>query len=131
VIMGLVAMLLHVRGDATMKKLVILAAFAVGTVITHQAVACDYGAHAANATPIAVACVNPNCATDEPPAPQPAAKAEPAAPVKVAEPCSGSGCATDEPAAPKVACTLPNCATDEPPTSAPVTLATGDGNADH
>ena len=38
-----------------MKKLVVLAAlaFALGTV--HQASACDFGAHAANATPVVVA----------------------------------------------------------------------------
>jgi hypothetical protein len=38
-----------------MKKIIVLAAlaFALGTV--HQAVACDFGAHAANATPIIVA----------------------------------------------------------------------------
>ena len=84
-----------------MKKLIVLAAlgFALGTV--HQAVACDFGAHAANATPIIVA-------TTEAPITQPATKpAEAAAPqvtttdtpqvppVAVADGtggCSGSNC---------------------------------------
>jgi hypothetical protein len=69
-----------------MKKLVVLAAlaFALGTV--HQAVACDFGAHAANATPVVLA------TTEQPTDQQPAAKPEPAAP-KVA---------TDKPTAPPV-----------------------------
>ncbi len=56
-----------------MKNLIVLAAlaFALGTV--HQASACDYGAHAANATPIVVA-------TTEAPTTQPAATSEPVAP---------------------------------------------------
>ena len=83
-----------------MKKLVVLAAlaFALGTV--HQAVACDFGAHAANATPIVVA------TTEEPTTQQPATKPEAATPVKIAEP------ATDEPVTPApvtVACTGTNC----------------------
>jgi hypothetical protein len=71
-----------------MKKLIVLVALtcALGTV--HQALACDLGAHAANATPVVVA------STNEPTNQQPAAKPEPAASVKVAEPCStGSNCA--------------------------------------
>ena len=77
-----------------MKKLVILAALAFGTV--HQAVACDYGAHAASATPVVVA-------TTEAPTTQPAATPEPATPTvatdqPLAPPpvttadCTGSGC---------------------------------------
>ncbi len=80
-----------------MNKLVVVAAlaFALGTV--HQALACDFGAHAANATPVIVA-------TTEAPTTQPATKpAEAAAPqvtttdtpqvppVTVAD-CSGSNC---------------------------------------
>ena len=38
-----------------MKKLVVLAALALALGTAHQAIACDYGAHAANATPIVVA----------------------------------------------------------------------------
>ena len=51
-----------------MKKIIVLAAlaFALGTV--HQASACDFGAHAANATPIVVA------KTEAPTSQQPAAK---------------------------------------------------------
>ena len=83
-----------------MKKIIVLAAlaFALGTV--HQALACDYGAHAANATPTVLA------TTEEPTTQQPAAKPEAAAPVKVAEP------AIDEPVIPApvtVACTGTNC----------------------
>ena len=81
-----------------MKKIIVFAtlAFALGTV--HQAVACDYGAHAANGTPIVVAAteqpttqpkatepVTPTVATDKPLTP----------PVIVADPsggCTGSGC---------------------------------------
>jgi len=58
-----------------MKMLVVLAALALALgAAAQQAVACDYGAHAANATPIIVA------TTEEPTAKQPAATAEPAAP---------------------------------------------------
>jgi hypothetical protein len=60
-----------------MKKLVLLAAFALGTVMAPQAMACDYGAHAANATPVVMACSGDNCkgqatesTTQEPAAPQ-------------------------------------------------------------
>ena len=79
-----------------MKKLVVLAAlaFAFGTV--HQAVACDFGAHAANATPTVSA------TNEQPTTQQPAAKPEaaapkvatdklPAAPVTVAD-CGGANC---------------------------------------
>jgi len=83
-----------------MKKIIVLAAlaFALGTV--HQASACDFGAHAANATPIVLA------TTEQPTNQQPAANPEAAAPVKIAEP------ATDEPVTPApvtVACTGTNC----------------------
>ena len=80
-----------------MNKLVVVAAlaFALGTV--HQAAACDYGAHAANATPIVLA------TTEQPTTQQPAAKPEPAA-TKVA---------TDKPMGPPVTvgdgCTNGNC----------------------
>jgi hypothetical protein len=79
-----------------MKKIIVIAtlAFALGTV--HQAVACDYGAHAANATPIVLA------TTEQPTTEQPAAKPEPAAPNAADEPvtsapvtlvaCDSGGC---------------------------------------
>ena len=72
-----------------MKKLVVLAAlaFAFGTV--HQASACDFGMHAANAAPAVVACSGNNCATDATATQQPA---EPTAPTV----------ATDKPLAPPV-----------------------------
>ena len=81
-----------------MKKIIVLAAlaFALGTV--HQAVACDFGVHAANATPFVVA------TTEQPIARQPAAKPEAAEPEKVA---------TDKPMGPPVTvgdgCTNGNC----------------------
>ena len=75
-----------------MKKIIALTvlAFALGAV--HQAVACDFSAHAANATPIVVAQT----------AQQPIAKPDPAA---------APGVATDKPQAPSatVACTGSNC----------------------
>jgi hypothetical protein len=75
-----------------MNKLVVLAAlaFALGTV--HQASACDFGMHAANAAPVVVACSGNNCGTDATATRQPAAKPEPAAPTV----------ATDKPMAPPV-----------------------------
>jgi hypothetical protein len=74
-----------------MKKIIVLAAlaFALGTV--HQAVACDFGAHAANATPVVLA------TTEQPTTQQPAAKPEAAVP-KIA---------TDRP--PVAAVTVANC----------------------
>ncbi len=47
-------------------------------------IACDWSAHAANATPV-VACTNPNCATEEQTTQQPAGTPEPAAPTVVTE----------------------------------------------
>jgi hypothetical protein len=90
-----------------MKKLVVLAAlaFALGTV--HQAVACDWGMHAADATPIVAACEGNNCATK--PTTQEAAATIP------------------EPAAPKVACENSACATDEPTTPVSVVVACDGG----
>ena len=82
-----------------MKKLVVLAALAFAFGTAHQALACDYGAYAANATPIIVV------TTEQPTSQQPATTPEPAAPtVAIDEPalpvtvadgtggCSGSGC---------------------------------------
>jgi hypothetical protein len=57
-----------------MKKLVVLAALALALGTVHQAAACDFGAHAANATPIVVA------TTQAPTAQQSAVTPEPAAP---------------------------------------------------
>ena len=83
-----------------MKQLIVLVAlaFAFGTV--HQASACDYGAHAANATPIIVATTEPTT--------QPATTPAPAAPMVA---CDGNNCATEDPApAPTVtACDGSNC----------------------
>ena len=70
-----------------MKQLIVLAALAFALGTAHQASACDYGAHAANATPIIVA-------TTEQPTTQPVATA-PAAPTVA---CDGNNCATDDPA---------------------------------
>jgi hypothetical protein len=72
-----------------MKKLVVLAAFVLGVVVTHQAIACDWDREASNA-PVVVAdgtggCGGSNCAM-APTKPEPDAS-------KVA--CQGSGCATD------------------------------------
>jgi len=75
-----------------MNKLVVVAALALALGTVHQAVACDFGAHAANATPIVLA------TTEQPTTQQPAAKPEPAAPVKVV---------TDKPLAPPV--TVADC----------------------
>jgi hypothetical protein len=44
-----------------MKKLVLLTAFALGTVMMHQASACDWGAHAANAAQDIAACQGDSC----------------------------------------------------------------------
>ena len=81
-----------------MKKLVVLGALAFALGTAHQASACDYGAHAANATPIVVA------TTEQPTTQQPATKPEGAAPVKIA---------TDKPLAPPVTvadgCSSGNC----------------------
>ena len=84
-----------------MKQLIVLAALAFALGTAHQASACDYGAHAANATPVVVA-------TTEQPTTQPAAKPEPAAPTVA---CTNAGCATEDPApAPTVtACTGNGC----------------------
>jgi hypothetical protein len=67
-----------------MKQLIVLAALAFALGTAHQASACDYGAHAANATPIVVA-------TTEQPTTQPKAT-EPATPTV----------ATDKPLTPPV-----------------------------
>jgi hypothetical protein len=91
------AKLLVIERMRPMKKLVVLAALAFALGNVQQAAACDFGAHAANATPIVVA------TTEEPTTQQPAAKPELAAPAKVA---------TDKPYAPPVTmaeCTGQNC----------------------
>ena len=77
-----------------MKKLVVLAALALALGTAHQAIACDYGAHAANATPIVVA------KPEQPTAQQPAATPKPAAPARIA---------TDKPVAPPVTVAAGNC----------------------
>lgn len=79
-----------------MKKLVVLAALALALGTAHQAVACDFGAHATNETSVVVA-------TTEAPTTQAAAKSEPAAPTVATDQlqapppvatadCSGNGC---------------------------------------
>jgi hypothetical protein len=52
--------------EAIMKKLVLLSALALGTAMAPQAMACDYGAHAANATPVVLACSGDNCKGRQP-----------------------------------------------------------------
>jgi hypothetical protein len=79
-----------------MKKILVLAALAFAFSTVHQAAACDFGTHAANATPIVVA------TTEEPTTQAPAAKPDPAAPkvaTDQAQPvtaadgsCSGGNC---------------------------------------
>ena len=69
-----------------MKKLVVLAAFLLGTVMTHQVVACDMGAIEAG---IASACQGNSCATK-------------IATQQPAESCNGSNCTKLRPDAPKV-----------------------------
>ena len=66
--------------------------------------ACDFGMHAANATPFVVACDGNGC-TSVPTTQPPAANPDPAAPT-VADGCG-----------------RPNCATDKSPAPAPTTLA--------
>jgi hypothetical protein len=81
-----------------MKKLVVLAALAFAFGTAHQALACDFSAHAANATPVVVATAEQP--TTQPPATEPTvptvATDQPAPPpVIVTDPsggCSGSGC---------------------------------------
>ena len=63
-----------------MKKLCVLAALAfvlAGSTVYSQA--CDFGMHAANSTPVVVACDGNGC-TAAPTTQQPAANPEPAAP---------------------------------------------------
>ena len=49
-----------------MKKFLLLTGMAFAFAGVHQAVACEFGAHAANYTPITVAdCGAGNCATDD------------------------------------------------------------------
>jgi hypothetical protein len=87
-----------------MKKLVVLATLAFALATVHQASACDWGAHAANATPVVVGCATSNCvgqATEEQTTQQPTATPDPAAPTVVSEEppaapvtvaCNSSGC---------------------------------------
>ena len=101
-----------------MRTFALLAALAVGTALTQQAVACDWNKQVSNA-PAVVACTASDCAT-EPPTDETVIRQDPAD-------CT-SGCAKPEPTAPKVTCSTSNCATEEPETQAPTTLAcSGDG----
>ncbi len=67
-----------------MKKLVVLAALALALGTVHQAVACEYGAHAANATPIVVATTQEQTAQQSAAAPAPAAPKADESPAKAA-----------------------------------------------
>jgi hypothetical protein len=54
------------RREIIMKKFLLLTGMAFAFAGVHQAVACEFGAHAANYTPITVAdCGTGNCATDD------------------------------------------------------------------
>jgi hypothetical protein len=55
-----------------MKKLVVLTVLALALGTVHQAVACEYGAHAANATPIVVATTQEQTAQPSAATPAPA-----------------------------------------------------------
>jgi hypothetical protein len=74
-----------------MKKLIVLAVLAFGLGTVHQASACDFGAHAANATPVVVASATDQSTTqpaaakpDEAAAPQVTASDKSLAPDAVA-----------------------------------------------
>ena len=99
-----------------MRTFALLAALALGTALTQQAVACDWNKEA-NSTPVIVAdsCGNTGCATEQP-TNEPVIRQEPAE-------CTTNNCATPEPAALKVTCQTQGCATEEPETQAPTTLA--------
>ncbi len=71
-----------------MKRIIVLAAFALGTVMAHQVAACDMGRIEADAG--LLACQGNNCATEPTTTQQPAY-------------CAGQGCAKPEATAPATA----------------------------
>ena len=78
-----------------MNKFFVLAAFALGVAMTHQALACDWDHEASKAPVIVADCSGTNCATEQP---------------------------TPEPDTSKTACNGDNCA-KEPAVPAPNKLA--------
>jgi hypothetical protein len=100
----------------TMKKLVVLAAFAFCMVTAHQAVACDMGAITAHVAATVMACQTSSCATDKSAAQRPTG-------------CTGQNCAEPEHATPKVACDIGNCVTDQSTSPSLVTIAECAGNS--
>ena len=69
-----------------MKTMTLFAALALGTAITQQAVACDWGLHAGSTNATVVVCDNGACRPVEPSSAQLAATTEPTAPPVAAEP---------------------------------------------
>jgi hypothetical protein len=69
-----------------MKTITLFAALALGTAMTQQAVACDWGHHADSTNATVVVCDNGACRSVEPSIAQQAATTEPAAPTAPAEP---------------------------------------------
>ncbi len=68
-----------------MKTITLFAALALGTAMTQQALACDWGLHADSTNATVVVCDNGNCRAVEPSIAQQAAT-EPAASLAAAEP---------------------------------------------
>ena len=71
-----------------MKTITLFAALALGTAMTQQAMACDWGLHADSTNATVVVCDNGACRAVEPSTAQQAATTEPAAPTVPAEPAS-------------------------------------------
>jgi len=71
-----------------MKTITLFAALALGTTMTQQAVACDWGLHADSTPATVVVCDNGNCRAVEPSIAQQAATSEPAAPTVAAAPAN-------------------------------------------
>jgi hypothetical protein len=69
-----------------MKTMMLFAALALGTAMTQQAVACDWGLHADSTNATVVVCDNGACRAVEPSRAQQAATTEPTAPTAAAEP---------------------------------------------
>jgi len=71
-----------------MKTITLFAALALGTAMTQQAVACDWGLHADSKSATVVVCDNSVCRAVEPSIARQAATTEPAAPTIAAEPAN-------------------------------------------
>ena len=71
-----------------MKTITLFAALALGTAMTQQAVACDWGLHAGSTNATVVVCDNGACRPVEPSSAQQAATTEPTAPPVAAEPAN-------------------------------------------